>query len=87
MNRKRVVAAFAALTLAASGAPAAAQGYRHASGPSYSFSIGRGGYGYGRGGDYAYADLGPPWIGVYFGPLGWGYDWGHGYRPRHRYSR
>jgi hypothetical protein len=78
MNRKLVVAAFAAVTIAASAAPVAAQGFRHAwgwGGPSFGFGVGWGGYGYGWGGDYAY---GAPWSGLD--------DWGYGYRPRYRYS-
>jgi hypothetical protein len=92
MNPKLVVAAFAALTIAASAAPAAAHGYRHAwgyGGPSFGFGVGWGDTGYGWGGDYADADYGPPWIGVSFGggPVGWDNDWGYGYRPRYRYSQ
>ena len=80
MNRKIVIAATAALTIAASAAPAMAQGGHRSfhtgwgwggwgwGGPSFGLSVGFGDYGWGS--DYAYGGFGYP---------SWGYDdWNYG---------
>jgi hypothetical protein len=69
MNRKMVLGGLAALTLAASAAPATAQGF--------SVGVGFGDYGYdGWSGDYGYYR---PGVSIGFGAPGWGYDnWSYG---------
>src|SRR5215470_6081959 len=71
MNRKMVLAGLAAVTVAASAAPAAAQGF--------AVGVGYGDYGYnGWDGDYGYYRPGVG-VSVGFGAPGWGYnDWSYG---------
>lgn len=68
MNRKIVIAAMAALTVAATAAPASAQRYRswdNWGGPGVGFSVGVGNYGWN---DYGYNDYGyRPGVGVSVG--------------------